>query len=190
MKIVSTFLGLIHVENGTAECIVQGIKDLLSSVKLKLTNLQGIGTDDASAMVGVNAGGYAILKKEAPHLVLVRCVCHSLQLAVSKATENTLPRNVEFLIKETYNWFAQSSIRQLSYAQVYSTINDGEAPLKILKVADTRWLSIEPAVKRILDQWLELQTHFQITRLKENCYTADLLHSMYKEFFLTFCILY
>ena len=179
MRIVSTFLGLIHIQDGTAECIVLAIKKILSDVKLKLTNLQGLGTDNASAMVGVNAGVYAILKVDVPHLVLIRCVCHSLQLAVSKATENTLPRNIEFQIKETYNWFAHSSMRQLSYAEIYGAINDGEKPLKIVRMADTRWLSIEPAVKRILDQWISLRTHFEITRIKDNCYTAELLHSMY-----------
>jgi len=40
-------------------------------------------------------------------------------------------------------------------------------------------LSIEPAVKKILDQWLSLKTHFEISRLKDNCYTAELLYSMH-----------
>jgi hypothetical protein len=44
----------------------------------------------------------ATLKQDVPNLILIRCVCHSLQLAISKASE-TLPRNIEFLIKETYS---------------------------------------------------------------------------------------
>lgn len=122
---------------------------------------------------------YTRLKKNVPHLILIRCVCHSLQIAISKATENTLPRNIEFLIKKTYNWFANSSIQQLNYAQVYRTVNNGQEPLKILRVAETRWLSIEPAVKRILDQWTELKSHIEIIRINDNCYTAELLYSMY-----------
>ncbi|XP_067213025.1 zinc finger protein 862-like [Linepithema humile] len=180
-KIVSTFLRLIHIEDGTARSIVNAIKKLLIDAKLQLIKMQGIGTDNASTMVGVNSGVYAQLKKDVPHLILIRCVCHSLQLAISKATENTLPRNIEFLIKETYNWFANSSIRQLNYAQVYQTLNNGQEPLKILRVAETRWLSIEPAVKRILDQWTELKAHFEISRVNDNCYTAELLYSMYRD---------
>ena len=54
-------------------------------------------------MVGVSSGVYAKLKVDVPHLVLIRCVCHFLQFAASNATENTLPRNIEFQIKKTYN---------------------------------------------------------------------------------------
>jgi hypothetical protein len=180
-RIVCTFLSLVHIENGTAECIVESIKGLLKKYNLDLQKLQGIGTDNASAMVGINGGVFKKLKEDIPHLVLVRCICHSLQLAVSSASETTLPRNIEYLIKETYNWFSNSSIRQLAYQQIYSVINNGEKPLKILQMAATRWISIEPAIKRILEQWDSLKAHFDIVRIKENCYTSEILYSMYKD---------
>ncbi|CAK1585546.1 unnamed protein product [Parnassius mnemosyne] len=141
----------------------------------------GIGTDNASVMVGVNNGLVEILKKEhgLKHLILIRCVCHSLQLAVSHASVNTLPRNIEFLVRETYNWFSISPKRQEEYKKVYETINYGKQPLKILKVCATRWLSIEPAVCRILEQWEELKLHFSFAMGNDNCYTADLSYRMY-----------
>ncbi|CAH2096404.1 unnamed protein product [Euphydryas editha] len=111
-------------------------------------------------MTGINNGVYKILKNDIPNLILIRCTCHSLQLAVSHASEHTLPINIEFLIRETYNWFAHSTKRKNEYQEIYETINCGEAPLKILQVCDTRWLSIEPAVRRILAQWKELTLHF------------------------------
>ena len=103
-------------------------------------------------MVGVSSGVYAKLKVDVPHLVLIRCVCHFLQFAASNATENTLPRNIEFQIKKTYNWFAQSSIRHLNYAEIYVAISKGEKPLKIQRMADKMWLLREPALKRILER--------------------------------------
>lgn len=45
----------------------------------------------------------------------------------------------------------------------------------------TRWLSIEPAVSRILDQWEELRLHFSVTRSSEHCYMAEVLHSMHSD---------
>lgn len=57
--------------------------------------------------LGVNNGVFHKLKEEVPHLILIRCVCHSIQLAVSKAVAETLPRNLEFLVSETYNWFSR-----------------------------------------------------------------------------------
>jgi len=175
-KIISIFLRLIYIEDATAESIVNAIKKLLIDAKLQLIKMQRIDTDNAS--VGINLGVYARLKKDVSHLILIRCMCHSLQLAIS--TTKTLPRNIEFLIKETYTWFANSSIRQLNYAQIYQILNDGQEPLKILRATETRWLSIEPAVKRILDQWTELKAHFEISRVNDNCYTAELLYFMYR----------
>jgi len=58
-------------------------------------------------------------------------------------------------------------------------MNDWADPLKILQVADTRWLSIAPAVVRILSQWTELKLHFQSYAGKDKCYKADLLYHMY-----------
>ncbi|CAG5020113.1 unnamed protein product [Parnassius apollo] len=132
-------------------------------------------------MTGRNNSVIEILKREynLPNLILIRCICHSLQLAVSHASESNLPRNIEFLIRETYNWFSISPKRRDEYKALFQTINCGDEPLKILKVCDTRWLSIEPAVLRILAQWNELKLHFSLAR--EKCYTAGLLWEMYND---------
>lgn len=173
-KVISTFLGLVYLDKADATTIAKAVSDLLKSCEIKMSNLVGIGTDNASVMTGVNNGLHQILKAEydLPQLVLVRCVCHSLQLAVSHASQQSLPRNIEFLVRETYNWFSISPNRRQAYRQIYEVINCGENPLAITKVCATRWLSIEPAVSRILNQWCELQLHFELARRNENCYTA------------------
>jgi hypothetical protein len=58
-KVVSTYLGLTHLEKCDAEGIVQALKKLLICKKLELKNLAAIGTDNASVMVGINSGVYA-----------------------------------------------------------------------------------------------------------------------------------
>lgn len=180
-KIVSTFLSLTPIIECNSEAIVQAIKTTLSEFGIPLNNMKGIGTDNASVMVGVNNGVHARLKQDIPNLILVRCVCHSIQLAVSAASVDTIPRCLEFLISETYNWFSRSTQRQAKYALLYQTMNDGQNPLKIVQSCQTRWLSIESAVSRILYQWLELKTHFQIASSAESCYTAQTLFEMYKD---------
>ena len=180
-RIVSTFLKLAELEECNAAAIVNAIKKTLNEKSLDLGKLQGIGTDNASVMVGINNGVYQLLRKEVPHLVLIRCVCHSIQLATSAAMAECLPRNLDFLVRETYNWFSRSSSRQQFYRKLYSTLNDGEEPLKIPEMCNTRWLSVEPAVKRIVDQWLELKTHFEFVRVNDKCYTAEMLYSMFRD---------
>lgn len=179
--IVNTYLEVAQLDECNADSIVESLKSCLSKRGLNVNKLLAIGTDNASVMVGINNGVYAKLKSEIPHLQLIRCVCHSLQLAVSHAASEFLPRNLEFLIKETYNWFSHSALRQITYKELFATINDGDLPLKLVQMSQTRWLSIESAVTRILQQWLELKTHFEISRLRDRCYTADLLFSMYND---------
>jgi hypothetical protein len=93
-------------------------------------------------------------------------VCHSLQLAVSAAAKEFLPKNLDFLIRETYNWFSHSSLSQSAYKQLFNLINEGQDSLKITSVCETGWLSIESGVNRIHNQWLELKTHFGIETKK------------------------
>lgn len=69
------------------------------------------------------------------------------------------------IISETYNWFASSassSLRQPQYRDLYEAIDDGHNPLKIVLAYQTRWLSIESTVKRMLEQWLGPEINFRI----------------------------
>lgn len=114
-KIISTFLSLVPIKSGTAVDVASAVIDTLNSFGLNPNNLLGIGTDNASTMIGVNNGVHALLKRDLnlPNLILIKCTCHSIQLAVTHASEDTLPRNIEFLIRETYNWFSISPNRQV-----------------------------------------------------------------------------
>jgi len=97
---------------------------------------------------------YKKLKEDIPTLIHVPCICHSLQ---SAEDSETLPRNIEYMIHETYDWFSHSSLRQAQYINLFKAINEGHKPLKIVKACDTRWLSIETTVSSILNQWLEFK---------------------------------
>lgn len=171
-QVVSTYLGLIELAAGDARAIVTALMGFLAKCGLKKENLIGIGTDNASVMTGVRNGVHTSLREEfgLTNLVLIRYVCHSLQLAVSHASKETIPRSIEYLVRETYNWFSISPKRKEAYQVLYETINVGEKPLQITQVCATRWLSIEPAVERILSQWEELKLHFSLTKSSENCY--------------------
>ncbi|KAH9368069.1 hypothetical protein HPB48_001031 [Haemaphysalis longicornis] len=43
-----------------------------------------------------------------------------------------------------------------------------------------RWLSLEIAVSRIIDQWTEWKAHFEMGRRTEKCYAAEVLYGMYE----------
>ncbi|KNC34559.1 hypothetical protein FF38_13862 [Lucilia cuprina] len=58
----------------------------------------------------ISRGVIANLKEKNNNIVLVPCVCLSIQLSVSSASK-TLPEEIEYLVAETYNWFSKSTIR-------------------------------------------------------------------------------
>lgn len=89
-----------------------------------------------------------------------------------------MPTQLEFLVDHTYSWFSRSGPRQKQYRGLYQAINDGHEPLKIVPACQTRWLSIETAVSRILNQWLELETHFKWVRTAEKCFVANALYEI------------
>ncbi|KAJ4919486.1 hypothetical protein JOQ06_025904 [Pogonophryne albipinna] len=101
------------VGGGDARSIAQALVAFLEKCCLKKEKLLGIGTDNASVMTGNKNGVHKVLKEEygIKDLVLIRCVCHSLQLAVTHASNDTLPCSVEYLVRETYNWFSVSPKR-------------------------------------------------------------------------------
>jgi hypothetical protein len=67
---------LSELETLNADAIVSAILNMLTKYNLKIKNLKGIGTANASVMTGINN---AKLKEFSPNLILTRCVCHSLQ---------------------------------------------------------------------------------------------------------------
>lgn len=180
-RIITTFLKLVEIKECDAESIVNSVKLVINEFELQLQKLKGLGTDNAAVMVGIQNGAFQRLKREVPGLILIPCVCHSLQLAVSHASKESLPNNIEFLIAETYNWFSRSSVRQARYNKLYNFINDNHNPKKIIQSCSTRWLSISSAVNRILEQFYELRTHFNIVMNSEHCYTAEVLANMYND---------
>ncbi|XP_040072824.1 uncharacterized protein LOC120844894 [Ixodes scapularis] len=136
----------------------------------------GIGTDGASVMCGRNNSLFTRMKE----VNSVRCVCHSLRLACNEVV-SVLPTQVDFLVRECFNWFAHSPKRQQEYHAVFAAINSGDRPKKLVGLSGTRWLSIAGAIRTVLDQWVELKTHFEFARTTERCYTAKVLSDMFND---------
>ena len=179
-RIVTAFLGMIPLRSRSAEAIFQGISEFLSANNLPIENCIGLATDGCNVMCGRSNSVITKFKVINTNFIHIKCICHSLQLCSSYALK-TLPRNVEFMVSETYNWFSHSVARQQKYKELYGKINVGEEPLKILKMCDTRWLSIAPCVQRILDQFNVLKLHFCLSKDVERNYTAELLYQMYND---------
>jgi hypothetical protein len=175
--IVSTLYALICIEDGSAAAQLKAIEAQLKEDNLSIAKLIGIGVDGASVNVGSKNSLSALLRAKVPHLVTVRCVCHSLHLASSRASE-ALPRQLEFIAREVYNWFSHSTKRQLAFKELYAVLNGGDVTLKIGRAGDTRWLSRKECISKVVGQWDALKLHFEIARSHEKCHMADELFKL------------
>ncbi|KAE8293881.1 SCAN domain-containing protein 3 [Larimichthys crocea] len=163
-KFVSTYLGLVDLLSADAQGISDAIVSFLSECGLDIKHMVGIATDGASVMVGKHHSVFTLLKQKQPSLQLIRCICHSLDIVAHKAMQ-LLPSNVEYMIRETYNWFAHSAKRQSDYNSVYKTINDGHCPLKFISPSSTRWLVMSDCIEH--EDALKL--HFGLVSSAEHC---------------------
>lgn len=180
-RMLSVFLQLVHLKGGKSIDIYNGVNYTLHKFSLSIMNMHGLGTDNASVMVGALNSVHQKLILENPNIILVPCMCHSLQLAVSKAADECLPDQIEFLIAETYNWFAKSSHRQTEYKRQYKLANEGENHLKIVRSCNTRWMSIHAAIKSILSQWDDLKSYFTLLTQTDSNFKIRILSNLYKD---------
>lgn len=74
-------------------------------------------------------------------------------------------------MQELFNYFSQSSLRNVKYKRAFELINTGVDSIKyrkLVQLSDTRWLAYGAAVKRVIEQWIELKYHFSIIATAEN----------------------
>ena len=180
-EIVTTFLKIVPLgEFATSDAIGDTICKVLRDSGLTLDRLIGIGVDGCSTMVGVHHSLATYFRELIPHIVIFKCVCHSLQLAASKAAD-TLPAHLDFMVRESYNWFSHSPKRLIQYQELHKCLTN-EVPTKLRQLSATRWMSRYECITRIIDQWDALKLCFQMASSNdEKCYTARELTSMYED---------
>jgi len=174
------FLGLVEVDSCTADLLFQHLCKYIKNIGLDINQLIGIGTDGASNLCGKNHSLFALLKKNNPNLQIVRCICHSLNNAISKASDQ-FPSHIDYICREVYNWFHISPLRRAEYKKTFDLINSCPNNKKFHnfhQLSATRWLARSNVVNNIVEHWLELKTHFSLVVKKEKCYVARVLNEM------------
>lgn len=180
-----SFFGLLKLELSNAESIFLAIKTYLLKFNIPIDNLIGLAADNASVMQGNKTGVQARFKKDLPHIYILACVCHSVHLC-SSAAANKLPRSVEDFVRNIYNYFSNSSKRidQLNECQIFCQLK----PKKLLHPAQTRWLSLQAAVDRVIENWEPLILFFTNENFNQNLHSShnileSLKNPIYKLYF-------
>ncbi|XP_046855931.1 protein ZBED8-like [Xenia sp. Carnegie-2017] len=157
-KVIDALLTALEVENGTADGLYAAVKNFFQERAIPLSNVVGFAGDNCSTMMGKNGGFQALLKKDVPGVFVFGCICHSFALCAHYASCR-LPSWLEAFVKDVCCYFSRSSQRQHQFRLIQDIV---EAPRhKVLKLSQTRWLSRDQVVARILEQWDALKLFFQ-----------------------------
>ncbi|XP_008186645.1 E3 SUMO-protein ligase KIAA1586-like [Acyrthosiphon pisum] len=149
------FFSLTEIANGTAQGIYDAIKNVFEKHTIPYkTNMVGFASDGANTMFGSHHSVKTLLQNDIPDLFVMKCICHSLALCASYAS-NKLPDSVENLVRDIYTYFKYSFKRQTEFKefQVFVELK----PHKLLQPSQTRWLSLHLCVKRVLEQYSALK---------------------------------
>ncbi|CAB3226664.1 unnamed protein product [Arctia plantaginis] len=103
------------------------------------------------------------MKHSKLHVVITN-VLGSLHLCASDAAKE-IPTECEQLARDVYNHFKSNSKRQSQFKAFQNFVEVDVH--KILRPAQTRWLSLSSVVDRLLEQWDALRLYFDSKRLDD-----------------------
>lgn len=157
-------------EGATSQRLYEEIIKILSQNNIPLQNMIGFASDGCNTMFGSKNSVATKLANDIPGLMLQKCMCHSLHLCASEACKK-LPRRCEDLARNIYGFFKNSAKRQAMFKEFQGFCNT--EPHKILRPAQTRWLSLLEVVKRILEQWEPLKLFFTSNYLEHRLIASE-----------------
>lgn len=171
-KITTQLLDLLLLE--AADCsaskIFDSFKNLLEQKEIPIKNIVGLACDNASVMVGCNNSFMTHLKSEVPGLITLNCICHSSALIANKACDK-LPTSCETLIKGVATYVSGSAKRCAILGEFQDFLNVKRH--KILKLSNTRWLSFQKCVERLLENWEPLKSYFILAVVEDQSKSAE-----------------
>ena len=185
--IASRFFRLYEVSKADAETLFTTVKEDLEKIGIPLNNIIGYAADGANVMMGGHNSVRTRMEELNPHIFTMKCICHSAAICASNACTK-LPRDTEDFIREVYSHFSHSA-KRLSEYNAFQHFTDTE-PHKLLRPCQTRWLSLNQCVQRILEQWDALTEYFKgsvkVDRLLQSERLLSLLQNPHFKLFYQF----
>lgn len=172
-SIKDQFLNLMPLSNATSK----NMYDVIQNQIPYKTNMIGFESGGANSMMGLNNSLKTLLQKDIPKLFVMKCVCHSLALCANYACTK-LPVEVETLIRDIYNFMHQSYKRQTEF-QEFQIFYDLK-PNKLLQSSQTSWLSVNAAVKRVIEQFDALKAYFTLHNFENDKLVTHACKYIYK----------
>ena len=169
---ITSFFDAVEVTQCDAKSLYSAIKSSFESRSIPMSNIIGFSSDTCNVMFGERPSVMSLIREECNNIVFVKCSFHMIHLCVSHACVK-LSTTLEDLCRNIFNYFSRSSLRQheLKKFQMFFQISSH----KMLSFGQTRWLSLEQCVSRMLEQWGALTLYFSsiVAEKRDPSYVTD-----------------
>ena len=92
-------------------------------------------------------------------MAIETCSLHPVHTAVRKDVES-LPFDFDVFVNDLFVWFKLSSARRFDYVNVQREELLEDVGQFFLRPVASRWLSMEPVCRRVIDQYAALKRYF------------------------------
>lgn len=149
---------VVECNDKTAVGLTKLVLDLLRKNDIDPQMIVGFCADTTNSMFGCNNSVSTHLKKEIPKILCVKCSCHSIHLCSHYASLH-IPKRVEDVVRGVCNHFSRSPLRRANF-QEFQKLMDVEDHV-FVSPGQTRWLTMEYAVSRVLEQYEALVKYYE-----------------------------
>ena len=144
--------GLRSVSRPNAQEIFRAIEGLIRADKVPWSEtLLAYCSDGANVMCGRHNSVLTRLKDIQPNIWSLHCTCHAIHLCAEAACKEFLPPRLQDWLSKMAYFFDRSAKRTVSLVEAQDAC--GTKRHKLVKPAQTRWLSLQGSVARTLEQW-------------------------------------
>lgn len=171
-------IDVVDCPDGTAIALYTQLINKLKENNIPLQNWIGFCADTTSVMMGPHNSVSQLIKAHYPQVFVSKCACHMIHLVASYACTK-LSNSLEDLCRNVYNHFGRSPKNTAAFKEFQAFYE--VKPHKMLRACQTRWLSLQACVGRILEQWDSLTHYWRLLNFEDpthaNCHTLQTLEN-------------
>jgi hypothetical protein len=155
--ITNFVLNFYEDPNETSFAIYKNLKESLEKNNLQIKNIIAFGADNASVNYGINKSVYVNLKNENDLILKANCNCHIVH-NTAKYCLMKISLDIENLVTKIFSHFSHSAKRINALKSCYEFVKYEYS--EIVKYIPTRWLSLYPALERIINNMEAIKSYF------------------------------